>query len=253
MKNISIVVYKLLFSIFGKLRFNRICKYNELTLNYRLNKNELTILTDIFEKREYSDYFPFYKKATIIDIGSHYGYFSIFANKNTDNQSRIISIEPGVSNFKKLTKNIRDNKLENITAINCAVGVKNEFSDFYIGKSSNNSLVMNYSLLSEKALVERIEIKTLEKIIVENQIEKIDFLKMDCEGSEYSILTNLKEEIFNKIHTISMEFHDFKNEENTGDTILKILIKNGFKIVKYEYDKTTKGLNFGKIIGTKLY
>ena len=75
---------------------------------------------------------------------------------------------------------------------------------------------------------------------------------MDCEGSEYMILENLDKEIFDKIETISMEFHDLKNEKYTGDTIRKLLMNNGFTIVKYEYDYTKRGLNFGKIIGTKI-
>ncbi len=234
-------------------KFNKICTVNQISLEYNLNKNELQILSDIFEGREYSDYFPFYKKVTIIDIGAHYGYFSIFANKNTNNQSTIFSIEPSNMNFEKMTSNINKNKIENIVGLNCAVGTKNENAKLYIGNTSNNSLIRDYSLLKKEKSIEEIEIKTLDTIISENKIEKIDFLKMDCEGSEYLILENISAQTFDKISTISMEFHDLKNEKYTAETLLNILINNNFKILKYQYNKTSMGLNYGKIIASKIF
>ncbi|MFZ4402344.1 MAG: FkbM family methyltransferase [Bacteroidales bacterium] len=234
-------------------KFNKICTVNKISLEYNLNKNELQILSDIFEGREYSDYFPFYKKVTIIDIGAHYGYFSIFANKNTNNQSTIFAIEPSNMNFEKMTSNINKNKIKNIVGLNCAVGTKNENAKLYIGNTSNNSLIRDYSLLKKEKSIEEIEIKTLDTIISENKIEKIDFLKMDCEGSEYLILENIIAQTFDKISTISMEFHDLKNEKYTAETLLNILINNNFKILKYQYNKTSMGLNYGKIIASKIF
>jgi len=234
-------------------KFNKICTVNQISLEYNLNKNELQILSDIFEGREYSDYFPFYKKVTIIDIGAHYGYFSIFANKNTNNQSTIFAIEPSIMNFEKMTSNINENKIENIITLNCAVGTKNENAKLYIGNTSNNSLIRDYSLLKKEKSIEEIEIKTLDTIISENKIEKIDFMKMDCEGSEYLILENMSTQTFDKISTISMEFHDLKNEKYTAETLLNILINNNFKILKYQYNKTSMGLNYGKIIASKIF
>ena len=213
----------------------------------------MQILSDIFEGREYSDYFPFYKKVTIIDIGAHYAYFSIFANKNTNNQSTIFAIEPSIMNFEKMTSNINKNKIENIIGLNCALGTKNENATLYLGNTSNNSLISDYSLLKKEKSIEKIEIKTLDTIISENKIDKIDFLKMDCEGSEYLILENINAQTFDKISTISMEFHDLKNEKYTDETLLNILINNNFKIVKYQYNKTSMGLNYGKIIASKIF
>jgi hypothetical protein len=50
-----------------------------------------------------------------------------------------------------------------------------------------------------------------------------------------------------------MEFHDLKDNRFTGETIIKILVEKGFKIVKYKFDKTLMNLNYGKIIGTKIF
>jgi len=233
--------------------FLELCHSNYLLLNFQRNKNEFGILKAIFEDREYSDYFPFYKNATIVDIGAHYGYFSIFASNNTDKGSKIIAIEPNKSNFDNLEKNIRDCKISNIRSYNYAIGGIGGLTKLYQGQSTNHSIVEDYSLLKHNRGYEEIEVKTLEEFIIENNLDKIDFLKMDCEGAEYSILENTPDYIYDRIVTISMEFHDLKDNNYTGENLGKLLMKFGFKIVKYKYEKTSMNLNYGKIIGTKIF
>jgi len=232
--------------------FHHFCRSNDLELNYELNKNEVGILRNIFEDREYADYFPFYRQVTIVDIGAHYGYFSIFASKNTNPLSRIISFEPNNGNFKSLVQNSKDCQVKNIVASHCAIGGVSGLTKLYAGFNPNHSIVVDYKLLHEHKAYEEVAVKTLEEIVLENKLSKIDFLKIDCEGAEYSILENTPDAIFDRITTISMEFHDLNDARYTGDTIVELLIKKGFQIVKYQYDKTTMNLNYGKIIGTKL-
>jgi FkbM family methyltransferase len=235
-----------------KKRFERICDVNNLNLNYQNNKNGLDILSDIFEKREYANYFPFYQKVTIVDIGAHYGYFSLFAKNNIDEDSKIYSLEPNKCNFKNLEENFKDCNLTNINCFNYALGGKNEISKLYHGKSINNSIIDNYSMLDKNLSFEEVQIQTLEDFIIQNELVKIDFLKMDCEGAEYSILESTPKHIFDMITTISMEFHDLKNKNISPEDLIKKLTQNDFEIVKYKYEKTSMNLNYGKIIGTKI-
>ena len=88
--------------------------------------------------------------------------------------------------------------------------------------------------------------------ILDNEIERIDFLKMDCEGAEYAILFNTPRSVFDKVYVISMEFHDMKNVKFTGNEIVKKLEENGFEIVKFEYERTGLDLNYGRIVGRKM-
>jgi FkbM family methyltransferase len=231
--------------------FYNLCNANNLTLNYKDNQNEIEILKDVFYNRAYSDYFPFYKKATVVNVGAHYGYFSIFAKNNLDEDSKIIAIEPSKANFKQLKKNILDCKIDNVSYFNFAVGDKNGRSKLYQGQNPNHSIMDNYVLSSEQ--FEEIEVKTLERLIQELDINKIDFLKMDCEGAEYAIFNSTPDYIFDKITTISMEFHDLMDKNFTADNLIEKLVDNKFRIVKFHYEKTVMNLNYGKLIGTKMY
>jgi FkbM family methyltransferase len=153
-----------------------------------------------------------------------------------------------------LEKNIKECSIINIRNLNLAISGKSGISKLYTGETPNHSLFENYILNKDKNMgFEEVKVKTLEDLIVENNLEKIDFLKMDCEGAEYEILGNTPGYIYDRILTISMEFHDLKDSHYTGENLAGILIKNGFRIVKFEYEKTSMNLNYGKMIATKLF
>ncbi|MEP7264666.1 MAG: FkbM family methyltransferase [Bacteroidota bacterium] len=234
----------------GKNNFYQFCRINLLELDYEINKNEFALLKSIFQEREYADYFPFYKDVTIIDIGAHYGYFSLFAGINSGSKSKIIAIEPSKNNFQNLEKNIASSGNKNIRAINCAVDTADGTTQLFSGKSINYSLVKSYSLLND-GQPQTVTTKKLETIIKENNIDTIDFLKMDCEGAEYGILESTPSYIYDKITTISMEFHDLKDVNCTGEVIIRKLTEMKFRIVKYAYGATNMNQNYGKIIGTR--
>jgi FkbM family methyltransferase len=236
-----------------KTSFNALCRINDLVLDYRSNKSEIEILRHIFSDREYADYFPFYKKATIVDIGAHYGYFSIFAHNNLDAASTIIAIEPNGNNYAHLEKNIRDSKIENVKCCNFAIGDVDGMHRLYRGLNPNHSIVDSYLLGNKSADFETVEVKTLSNLISEFDLRTIDFLKMDCEGAEYAIVDNTPPSVFDKIATISLEFHDLKDRNFTADALIAKLVQNRFRIVKFHYEKTSQNLNFGKLIATKIF
>ncbi|MEN0047749.1 MAG: FkbM family methyltransferase [Bacteroidota bacterium] len=233
-----------------KRYFQQICQANHLQLDYSINRPTLPILKEIFEQRTYSDYFPFYQKATIIDIGAHFGYFSLFAHKNLHQDSKIIAIEASKENVERLKQNIEKNAVQNVEVVSCGIGSKNGTVQLYKGANVNHSILSNYSLAKERG--ELIEIQTLAQIIATHQLKYIDFLKLDCEGAEYQILETLPSETYQKIGVISMEFHDLKDAQYNGDFLRRILVQNGFAIVKYEYGASSMGNNYGRMVGVSV-
>lgn len=238
--------------ISGKQKnFQKLCTANHLNIDYKTNITEFTILKSIFEDREYADYFPFYRKITVLDIGAHYGYFSLFAHNNTDSESRIYAIEPDKTNYSHLNQNIHDCQATNIRTFHLGIADTSGTAKLFKGESVNHSLIENNALLYQKKEYETVDVLSLKDFINENGIDQIDFLKMDCKGAEYRILENLPKEIYDKITTISLEFHDMKDAATNAESILHTLLINGFEIVKYTYNTTKRNLNFGKIIGSK--
>lgn len=237
--------------IWHKKKFAAICRANGLKLDAAINVGSLLTLEEVFVLRTYSDYFPFYKKVVIIDIGAHKGYFTLFAHKNVLQGSTIIAVEPSVENTAMLNKNLRDNEASDVNVVEGAVHTADEIIKLYTGKSANHTIVASLPIENgnEYTHVQGIRLSTLwDKF----QLEKIDFLKMDCEGAEYDILFQLPKTIFDKIEVISMEFHDLKKPGYSALDLAGHLIQMGYEILKMEHLATNQNLNYGRLIARRI-
>ncbi len=230
--------------------FFEICKNNTIDLNYQNNIKEVDILSEIFYARCYSDYFPFYEKVNIIDIGAHKGYFSIFASKNTSPESKIIAIEPFENNINILRENLKDNNIKNVEVLQAGIYSESTEKDLYIAKSENNSIFEEYNQYLNSKVIDSVKVNliSIKELLEKYNFEIVDFMKIDCEGAEYHSLFQSDQVTLNKIKVLSIEFHDLKNEKFTGNKLVTFLENKGFKIAKFYYDKTTINNNFGKIV-----
>ena len=216
----------------------------------KLNQEDRSIIKEIFYYKRYATYFPFYKKCTIIDIGAHKGFFALYAALNCAFDSRIICLEPSLFNYTALTENINLNGFSNIHAINKGVLSKAGSETLYLYSPANNSVFREYENIIDKSSknIESIQITTLFNIIDIFQLSIIDFLKLDCEGSEYDILYNLEPSIYEKIKVISLEFHDMNEPKRSGYSLALFLSKQGFKIIEFSYIESISKVHSGHLI-----
>ena len=162
----------------------------------------------------------------IVDIGANIGIYSVFASLQGKNNV-VYAYEPMKETFEHLNKNIELNDCKDkIIPFNYAIASKREKRKMYIADSVTNTITSSNPNLPSV----EIETITLDDILKENNLEKIDLLKMDCEGAEYEIFYNLKEENFSKIKDIRMEFHGLEQ----GIELRDFLKKKGFKINKFK-------------------
>jgi FkbM family methyltransferase len=164
----------------------------------------------------------------IIDIGGHIGVFSLYAASQAAG-GKVIALEPDPDNYALLTRNIRHNKLGNVFAEPYAVAAETGDRELFLGNATEtggHSLVLGAGRSSIK-----IKTTTLQSVMEKYQLPRIDFLKLDCEGSEYEILSNLPPELWQKIHKIGMECHDVDKDRNV-DTLQTLLADKGYKEIK---------------------
>jgi|TARA_B110000438_G_scaffold121155_1_gene118284 FkbM family methyltransferase len=192
------------------------------------NKSDAIAFLEVFflNTNDWIDEFKIKEKDIVIDIGAHVGYFSIHSSINAKN-GKIFAFEPYDKSFEILMKNLNINKIKNVIPENLGVSKDTGTSILYLKKdfSIGNSIYKNSNLDL------KIDIKTIsvQDIIKKNDIQKIDILKLDCEGAEYEILLNLEQETLLKIKKIVSEMHP--NIENFEiEQVKKFLIKNGFDV-----------------------
>jgi len=229
-------------------KFDRICQESKIKLDFELNKEAIRVLETVFVEEEYRLAFPFNKKATVIDVGGHFGYFSLYANRNLQDGSTVITCEPSTQNISILKENFKKNNLDFNNVFEVGLGEKTESVKLYGGSSYNHSVVPNGS-----EVLGEIQLYRLEELLSKCKLEKVDFLKLDCEGSEYEILLNADVSSLKKIDTISLEFHDRRSDGLEANQLIDRLKESGFEILKFEYDHdySGQGLKFGKIVASK--
>ena len=186
-----------------------------------------------FFEEAYLKYFPnnflTKSKPIVIDIGANVGFFSIFAYTKFDNP-RILSYEPIRRNFLELEKNTQKIPKENITIMNSAVS--NVSGELSLKFNENQSITTSASIFDNDlgSDIEVVQSTTLAEILIKNQINEIDFLKLDCEGAEYDILYQSPLEVLRTIKNVAIETHKGQAENENTASLVTYLQENGFHI-----------------------
>ena len=170
--------------------------------------------------------FEIKKNDIVIDIGSHIGYFTIYAAKNAP-EGIVYSIEPHKESFEILKKNLKLNDLSNVKPFHAAITKITNTITLYIDKK--NKIGNSIFKTNETTESEEIDSFSLKDFVINNKIKKIDFLKIDCEGAEFEILLNLDKELLDDIHKISVEVHENGNSKSI-DELIDLMEKNDFQV-----------------------
>lgn len=135
------------------------------------------------------------RNLTIFDVGANEGQTSVLFSNRFPN-SIIHAFEPFSGAFQKLRDNT--SAYRNIIPHHMALGKEDGVGTIFLNKDSRtNSLFPNSSSLPEwadsregvkPAGTESIELKRLDSFCNENDISKINVLKLDCQGYEMEIL-----------------------------------------------------------------
>ena len=126
-----------------------------------------------------------------VDVGANIGLHTLNMARITSNEGKVFAFEPDPSNFKILEKNIQINNFQNIISEQKAVGEK--FGETTLYQSKHPGMHRIYPQSNESKGEIQVEVTNLDKYFMDiNFIDKIDFIKIDVEGFEFSVLKGMK-------------------------------------------------------------
>jgi len=181
-------------------------------------------------------------KSIVVDIGAGTGAFSEGVLKR--HKCKVIGYEASSRIYwdAGLKKNI--NSFKSLDKL------KDKYSSFDFRNeavwSHNTTLIYHDGGLTvfprnDKKNSKKYEIQAIGINEILNPIEKIDILKIDCEGSEIAILNAISNENLSKISQICVEFHlwiGHKYEppitKDIVDSIVEKLVEQGFEYILYK-------------------
>jgi FkbM family methyltransferase len=194
----------------------------------------------VFMKGEYDsiDLLRINETDTVIDIGAHLGFFSIKAAKMA-RRGTIYAIEPFSKHFKLLKENIVSNNLNNVKMYNLAFSNKSEQISFYYSMHGDPGDTSLFKIKNDEQLFEeKVKSISLDEFFKRENLEVCNFMKLDCEGAEYSILINADISTLNKIQKIAMEWHRFE-PSHEPQKLAAFLKSAGFTLIEpdnYNYE-----------------
>lgn len=187
------------------------------------------------------------KAPVIIDCGSHFGQ-SVIYFKMMYPKAKIICFEPDDHTFSILKDNIESNGIQNIELHNKAVADYDGEISFYNIEDNISSVVMS----TVKDRVPDGKKNTVEATRLSNFINgTIDFLKMDIEGAELSVLKELiKSDKLRHVKQMVIEYHHHikKHDDNFSHT-LELLEDAGFGYqIEADFVKPRRQVHFQDIL-----
>lgn len=171
---------------------------------------------------------------TILDLGANAGFFSLYVQ---DRAKMVYAIEPTAEHFMVLSALTK--KYPNINLVNVALHNNDEPIDFFIkgDNSTMNSTAINYG---EKRSVPG---NTLNTLLTQLNINHVDFVKCDIEGSEMIALTDETiGEVRDRIKTWFVEVHATDHsrwEENireNRDELATLFVRQGYQVRLFRRD-----------------
>jgi len=156
----------------------------------------------------------------IVDIGANVGFFALYASY-LNPQVAIHAFEPFPKNANQLKNNLLLNSNCRIHFHPEAVSDKTGAAALYFTPGIDSGC----SLSQPKSQSCSVNVVSINDLFNLCGVEKIDLLKLDCEGSELGILSAISREQLSKIRSVIMEYHDLAEVES----LQRILFDSGFK------------------------
>jgi len=163
----------------------------------------------------------------VLDIGANKGFFALHSLQK--GASKIYSVEPISTSFNELQK--LSEKFTNILPINKAVSEENGIVKMYqdsdhCATNCVTTYIDMFSKIDNIVEVESININTL----IESIDDNIDFMKVDCEGSEFDLFKTITTENLKSINRVVVETHS----DMIDRFVYNRLVESNFKVHKHD-------------------
>jgi FkbM family methyltransferase len=125
---------------------------------------------------------------TFIDAGANRGDFTLQAAKLVGSSGRVIAIEPAPENYSYLKRSIELNGYAHALALPIAVGDRDGTANLQIlGRSTEHTLAPLKPQYKDLPKV-TVPIRTLDSVVEEQQLKRVDMVKIDVQEVELEVL-----------------------------------------------------------------
>lgn len=192
---------------------------------------------------------------TCVDVGGHVGSFIYAALER--GAKHVHSIEADPRNYDQLLGNVAVHPLHDRVTLQNGAAWRSDRPGELLGMASYDDCQMKNTGSGSvaRAASAHFSVPAIPLGPVIEQFESVDFLKMDCEGSEFPVLFTLPYSAYAKVKRIAAELHPeffWKREavvlgRHTGDLVQSLgrhLVDRGFTVTLEDQPLNNRPLMF---------
>ena len=187
--------------------------------------------------------------AVVIEIGANQGIYTALFSRLVGRTGQVHAFEPVSSSFERLLARVHSLGATNISACQMAVadGPASEREIIIPGVDSEQASLVRHIAgswaNSNQTRSELVQVTSLDAYLMKHDISHVDFVKLDVEGAELSVLQSGRECFTRQKPALHLEIesewlHDFGA---TADDLFQLLRSYGYKFAYRVDAKRLKG------------
>lgn len=200
-----------------------------------------SLLTGNFETAE-TEFLRRYldKGMTILDVGAHHGYYTLLASRATGSDGKVIAFEPSPKERVRLREHLELNGCSNVGVESFALeAVEDEKELFLVDGAEDYCNSLRPPVVNAGTTTIKVKTTTLDKFLRRKAIDRVDFIKMDVEGAELSVLKGAVE-LFTRAPrpVLLVELYDIRTAPwgYAAREVVQLLAKGGYRWYEIHLD-----------------
>ncbi len=173
--------------------------------------------------------------ACFVDIGAHFGYFTLLASHLVGEAGRVVSFEAMPETFEILQRNVQTNRLANVTLLNCAAAAEAgtlTFKDYGIVSSSLNTSAKIRGTVRTAGKDVQVDGYAADHLLAKLGAPRVDMIKIDAESSEEQVIRGLRDTFLRDRPVTLIELgglHNDLDEDRRVKAIFQFMEEMGYQ------------------------
>ncbi|MFW6044491.1 MAG: FkbM family methyltransferase [Planctomycetota bacterium] len=178
---------------------------------------------------------------TALDIGANRGVTTVALARKVESEGHVYAFEPVPEYYRTLRANLSNNDVHNVTTCRLALGDRAGETDYY--KDGGGSGIVRQDG-AEKLSV---KLTTLDMLVEQKGMGRVDLINMDCEGSELLVMKGGEQTLRTGPVKIFCEIHRGRLAElgQSLDALVRWLEERGFGVNPVLVDDLEKDVSYG--------
>ena len=166
------------------------------------------------------------RKISVIDVGANVGLFGLRVFSKYPH-AQVFSFEPMPFNYRMLKDHKAEYPAYGWRVVQKALAGHHNGLKLYSTTLDEFTTIAGVFETEDKGQQINVPTITLAEVMEAHSLERLDLLKLDCEGSEYDILYSTPRKILDKINLMCLETHPGKEENENHHSMVNFVSNLG--------------------------